>query len=264
MIDSSLAISFGCGLAYGGTSVLVGQPLDTVKTRMQALPNNIKNSMLSTGRDVYMREGIVGLYRGGLPLFIGGALFRSFQFGFYENSLRVLREYTPKHRIFGVIDYQVVCAGFIGGFGRGIVEGPFEFIKVRRQVEQKWTLKDFARDITQGGAATMVRNMFLFMSFSVYRDLSHVVVDGGLSPFLEGAICANLAWLTIWPMDVVKSQIQSGNYKGKSIFFLANDVIRTGILFRGIVPGLVRSTIANGSGMFVYKKVEVLLNDRLR
>ena len=59
-----------------GTSVLVGQPLDTVKTRMQALPNNIKNSMLSTGRDVYTREGIVGLYRGGLPLFIGGALFR--------------------------------------------------------------------------------------------------------------------------------------------------------------------------------------------
>ena len=76
MIDSSLAISFGCGLAYGGTSVLVGQPLDTIKTRMQALPNNLRNSMITTAKDVYFREGIVGLYRGGLPLFVGGALFR--------------------------------------------------------------------------------------------------------------------------------------------------------------------------------------------
>lgn len=31
------AIGFACGFAYGTTSVLIGQPFDTVKTRMQAM-----------------------------------------------------------------------------------------------------------------------------------------------------------------------------------------------------------------------------------
>ena len=43
-----------------------------------------------------------------------------------------------------------------------------------------------------------------------YRSspLYAVLVPGGLGPFWTGAICANLAWLTIWPIDVVKSQVR--------------------------------------------------------
>jgi hypothetical protein len=65
-----------------------------------------------------------------------------------------------------------------------------------------------------------------------------------------------MAWLTIWPLDVAKSQLQSGNYQGKSYAYLLWDVFRTGKVLQGIVPGLVRSSIANGCSMVVYKKVE--------
>jgi hypothetical protein len=81
-------------------------------------------------------------------------------------------------------------------------------------------------------------------------------------PFLTGAVCANLAWLTIWPLDVVKTQLQSGKYAGKSPVVLVTDVWRSGLLFRGLVPGLTRSTMANGLSMVVYKKVEALLLDK--
>ena len=80
-------------------------------------------------------------------------------------------------------------------------------------------------------------------------------------PFLTGAVCANLAWLTIWPLDVVKTQLQSGKYKGKSPLVLVRDVFRSGLIYRGLLPGLTRSTFANGLSMVVYKKVETFLKD---
>ena len=75
-------------------------------------------------------------------------------------------------------------------------------------------------------------------------------------------MCANLAWLTIWPLDVVKTQLQSGKYAGKSPLVLIKDVFRSGLIYRGLLPGLTRSTFANGISMVVYKKVEAMLKDR--
>ncbi len=188
----------------------------------------------------------------------GGALIRSAQFGVNEASLAAIRKLTggklkKEDRIGGVFDWQVIIAGFCGGFARGVVEGPFEFMKVRRQVDAKWKFKD----IYKGAGATIARNSILFSSFVVYMDISTLIID--LPPFALGTICANMAWLTIWPMDVVKSQIQSGNSEGKSMMTLLREVIKSGTMFRGLLPGIMRSTIANGLAMVVYKRTITLL-----
>ena len=54
--------SFICGFAYGTTTVIVGQPLDTIKTRMQA--KGTGSSMITTASTIFKKEGITGLYRG--------------------------------------------------------------------------------------------------------------------------------------------------------------------------------------------------------
>lgn len=54
--------SFICGFAYGTTTVIVGQPLDTIKTRMQA--KGTAFSMTTTATSIIKQEGIAGLYRG--------------------------------------------------------------------------------------------------------------------------------------------------------------------------------------------------------
>jgi solute carrier family 25 carnitine/acylcarnitine transporter 20/29 len=238
---------FLCGLGYGLTNVIVGQPFDTIKTRQQTLPGA---STLKFVRD----EGLRGLYRGGGSIIVGGAMMRSAQFGIYGSVLSLLRGRgdTSSAKVLGVIDPNIVVAGFCGGISRGIIEGPFEYIKVRRQVDKPW----YVSEMLSGMGATVFRNAFLFSSFVIYIDISRQVVPGGFSPFVEGAVCSNLAWLTIWPLDVVKSQLQSGNYTGKSFTYLLSDVIRTGKFFNGIVPGLVRSSIANGCSMVVYRKVQ--------
>jgi len=77
------AITFFAGASYGLTTVMIGQPLDTIKTRMQGLALSSKSQKSATRvlRELYGTEGIRGLYRGGIPLLVGGSLMRSAQFG---------------------------------------------------------------------------------------------------------------------------------------------------------------------------------------
>ena len=119
-------VSFACGFAYGTASVVVGQPLDVLKTRLQA-------AKVPSGIIADWAAKPTSWYKGATPMLLGGALFRSAQFGVFGTTLDILREQFPtQYRICGVLDWHIVVAGFAGGFGRGVVEGPFEYIKVRR------------------------------------------------------------------------------------------------------------------------------------
>jgi solute carrier family 25 carnitine/acylcarnitine transporter 20/29 len=126
------------------------------------------------------------------------------------------------------------------------------YIYFARQVDSPWKLTE----IFHGSSTTILRNAFLFSSFVVYMDLSKLYIPGGLGDFMTGGLCATMAWLTIWPFDVVKTRRQSGEYKNQSIMQLLSGVYKDGYLFRGLGPGLARSVVANGCSMVVYKKVE--------
>ncbi|GBG29327.1 Mitochondrial carrier protein [Hondaea fermentalgiana] len=246
-----LAVDFAAGAAYGFTSVVVGQPLDTVKSRVQAMSSR---GMIGEARSLFATEGVRGLYRGSAPVFLGGTLFRSAQFGVYSTALTLIHENMGKQpRALGFFDVQVAVAGLCGGIGRGLIEQPFDFIKIRRQVDQPWKFSE----VFKGSSVTMMRNAGLFCGFVTYIDFSkQLFPDGQLGSFLTGAICSNLAWVTIWPLDVAKSMRQSGLYKGRSTSSLIFEVFRTGRIFRGIVPGLARSFLANGFAMMAYSEVQ--------
>ena len=252
---------FICGFAYGLVNVIVGQPFDVLKTTLQTNPQ--KKGVIAVGVELFKDAGIRGLYRGGMTLVIGGGLIRSTQFGFNTIALEYLRKstnnlpLTKEQRLFQVIDYQKVGAGLIGGIGRGLVETPFEFIKVRRQIQAPWKLKD----VYNGAGPTIFRNSILFSAFVSYRDLTNFAFGGFPNAFTEGAVCASLAWLTVWPLDVVKSQIQSGLYKDKSYFDLLFDTFRKGLFFRGLGPGIARASIANGFSMMAYNKTEEMIKE---
>ena len=122
---------FVAGFGYGTISVIVGQPFDTIKTRSQ-IPSYFGKNPLQIGSEIFKSEGFFGLYRGGLPLVIGGSLIRSAQFGVNTSVITQLRKMSDGHvkRWFGIFDWQVIAAGFCGGIARGLIEGPFEYIKV--------------------------------------------------------------------------------------------------------------------------------------
>jgi solute carrier family 25 carnitine/acylcarnitine transporter 20/29 len=67
------------GFLYGSTSVVVGHPTDTIKTKMQAQEGHFqsKKGWLEISRDIYRSEGPKGFYRGALAPFFGSTLYRS-------------------------------------------------------------------------------------------------------------------------------------------------------------------------------------------
>lgn len=56
-----------CGTIYGLVSPLIGQPLDTIKTKMQAQHGYERGSALQSLKTVIKNEGFFALYRGLLP-----------------------------------------------------------------------------------------------------------------------------------------------------------------------------------------------------
>lgn len=68
------------GVLYGTTSVAVGHPFDTVKTKMQAQEGYEAEGMFRTFGRTLKEQGVRGVYRGSLPPLLGSGLFRSTQF----------------------------------------------------------------------------------------------------------------------------------------------------------------------------------------
>ena len=246
-MDEAL-VYFGAGALYGISSVISGQPLDSIKTHISV---GGKQSMLKTARSL----GLRGLYRGSLPVLLGGSTFRSAQFGVYQAVLKLL----PAKKAGQLFSYQTVVSGVAGGIARGLIEAPFEFIKVRQQMAKKWEW----RSIYMGSGVTIGRNDLLFCSFVTYLDVVNSL-SPDLPAFFKGALCANAAWLGIWPLDVIKSRRQSGleRFAGKSSLALLKELIVERTLFAGILPGLLRSTIANGFGMLAYTSFVNYMHDR--
>lgn len=138
--------------------------------------------------------------------------------------------------------------------------------------------------LSQITGTTLLRNSFLFSAFVVYMDFfnqieQQVFPSGSLEKsvsfmsansraFLQGAVCSSMAWATIWPLDVLKSYRQAAFLEtstmklpalAKYIYQKEGGVIG---LYKGMGPGLLRSALANGCSMIVYKKVEQWLREK--
>ena len=125
-------ITFASGAAYGMTTVAVGQPFDTIKTVVQSSGEDT----VAATRKVIAESGVIkGLWRGSLPLVLGGTFMRSAQFGCNDLARDALRDSSvPSFKIGGVVESHIVLAGMCGGLGRAVVEGPTEFFKIRQQI----------------------------------------------------------------------------------------------------------------------------------
>ena len=209
-------ITFASGAAYGMTTVAVGQPFDTIKTVVQSSGEGT----VAATRKVIAESGIIkGLWRGSLPLVLGGTFMRSAQFGCNDLARDALRDSSiPSFKIGGVVESHIVLAGMCGGLGRAVVEGPTEFFKIRQQIVAKWSY----REALSGLGVTMGRNTGLFSAFVVYMDLLRPYL--GDSPFVYGATCSNLAWLTVWCGPGVLSVRAAMAWRGGELKLHAIDV----------------------------------------
>ena len=169
--------------------------------------------------------------------------------------------------------------GAAGGMLRSFVECPVEVLKTRSQVNRPFSFSSsvFASGLYTGMLATTFRNTsvisLFWMLVASSKDTRHGTL--GLAgtytdAFVVGAGCSALSWTAIFPLDVIKSRIQSngaftaiakpGPTSGSSREFITiraavGDIMAVHGLagfYRGFGAGLLRSTVANGFAFIIY------------
>lgn len=250
-------IGLGVGVLYGTTSVAIGHPFDTIKTKMQAQRGFENHSMFNSFLKTIKTQGIRGLYRGCLPPLLGSGIFRSAQFAVFEATYTGLDNPFGRFEIPGTFGLQprVLIGGVCGATIRAIIETPLEYAKIRRQTQQSWKLWN----MYNGFGVTWVRTLGLMCTYFIlidhtrrnYKELFDIPI---LGPFLVSGTAATLAWWMVWPFENMKSQVQ-GDYGQKLPVYKRMILVikQRGFfgLYRGIVPGTIRSFLANGTSMIV-------------
>ncbi|KAG4977314.1 hypothetical protein JHK84_037015 [Glycine max] len=237
-ISSSGYKEYVAGLSAGVAVVATGHPFDTVKVMLQkhnaeAHMIQYRNGLHCTAR-ILKTEGIKGLYRGATPSFVGMAVEGSLFFGIYSQTKVYLQggvqsgEPRPQ-----VIIPSAAFSGAIISF----VLGPTDLIKCRMQIQGTDSLVpkssryssplDCAlktvKGIFRGGCATLLResigNAVFFSVYEYVRYHMHSnikanssnhrnLVDIGVG-IASGGLGGVAFWLTVLPLDVAKTLIQT-------------------------------------------------------
>jgi len=251
-------LSTGAGVLYGLTSVAVGHPLDTIKTKMQAQKGFEKISMTKSFMEVLRTQGVRGLYRGSIPPLMGSGIYRSLQFSSFEMVYTYCENTWASRTISGTgLQYRVIIGGAAAAFVRATIETPLEYVKVRRQTGQSWRLLE----AFNGYKITLLRTMGLMNTYFVivdYMRRNHKELFNRplLGPFLVSGCAATFAWWVVWPLELAKSQVQgnylSSKYTLRQRFALVmRDSGGFRGLYRGITPGTFRSLLSNGTSFVV-------------
>ncbi|KAF8635985.1 hypothetical protein AX15_000149 [Amanita polypyramis BW_CC] len=128
------------GTVGGIAQVLVGQPFDIVKVRMQTAPKGTYSGMLHCAGGILKHEGPLAFYKGTLTPLLGIGVCVSIQFGALEYTKRF---FASRNQALGVggpggktlTASQIFTSGVVAGLLNGFVSGPVEHIRIRLQTQ---------------------------------------------------------------------------------------------------------------------------------
>ncbi|XP_006622883.1 mitochondrial ornithine transporter 1 isoform X2 [Apis dorsata] len=279
-------IDFVSGSLGGIALVYVGQPLDTIKVKMQTFPFMYKG-MVNCFLQTLKTDGIMnGLYAGTIPALVANVAENSVLFAAYGGCQKVISNILGVQKIQDLTSIQNAWAGFFAAFFSSLTLCPTELIKCKLQAikevqiesessisEKKigpWgltrqILKDQGmRGLFTGLSSTIAREMpgyfFFFGGYEVTRELLAKPNEnrddiGWQKTMVAGAVGGSILWLVIFPADVVKSRIQVKNLKTPPLIVMKDIVRNEGInsLYSGLKPTLIRTIPATATLFVTYE-----------
>ncbi|XP_053734546.1 solute carrier family 25 member 48 [Synchiropus splendidus] len=124
---------FIAGWVGGASSVFVGHPLDTVKTRLQAGKGN-KNT-LHCCLTIYKKETALGFFKGmSFPL-ASITVYNSMVFGFFSNAQRFISKYRYGDGRHPCSMLDLTVASMLTGLVSVGVGAPVDLVKIRLQMQ---------------------------------------------------------------------------------------------------------------------------------
>ncbi|CZT08344.1 probable carnitine/acyl carnitine carrier [Rhynchosporium agropyri] len=268
---------------FGGVcAVVVGHPFDLVKVRLQTAERGVYSSALDVVRKSIARDGMRrGLYAGVSAPLVGVTPMFAVSFWGYDVGKSLVRKYsTVTDNQFSV--GQVAAAGFFSAIPMTLITAPFERVKVLLQIQGQKTLApgekpkysggvDVVRQLyKEGGVRSVFRGSFATLArdgpgsaayFATYeiikRKLTPVDPATGKSTgqlSLMAITCAGAAagvamWIPVFPVDTVKSRLQTMDGK-PTVGGVISGLYKNGGLksfFPGFGPALARAVPANAA-----------------
>lgn len=251
-----------------------GQPFDIVKVRLQTTtqyPN-----ALAAAKTIYAQEGALAFYKGTLTPLIGIGACVSVQFGAFHEARRRLESYnTNKNPLFPGLSYsQYYAAGAFAGIANSVISGPIEHVRIRLQTQPHGSARlyngplDCVRKLSahegvlkglyRGEAVTIIREAqaygvwFMAFEYMMNADALRNKIDrkeiASYKIAFYGGLAGEALWLSSYPLDVVKSKMQSDGFGKGQRYKGMNDCFRQtyraeGLrgFWKGIAPTLLRA-----------------------
>jgi solute carrier family 25 ornithine transporter 2/15 len=251
-----------------------GQPMDTLKVRMQTQPNVYKTIVQSTKKTI-SEEGIKALWKGAVPTAMGMAAENAMAFGVNEALKRAFPDgeeskNDPNRRPDLLKPFAM---GTITGCCSALVLLPSEIVKAKtqvltgeggaslssKQVYNKMISKGGMKSLAVGLDAQLARDgSFYAIFFGGYELLCYTFrtlvpsIPDELNYFLSGGFAGMLGWAVAMPFDVPKTNVQA-RWDTKVVGSYIPEMIKIGkergILgfYSGLGPTLVRAFPANAA-----------------
>lgn len=278
---SPMMLEIAAGTVGGAAQLCVGHPFDTTKVMLQKDRNGA--TAVSLVRRVVASQGLTGLYAGitaPLPFVVAmtAALFSA------NAGLRNLIRGNDKHRELSLREIAVAGAG--AGGVCSLILSPIELVKCRmqdnpkkypsainaaRRVYSEGGLRAFSR----GGLSTLLREIpgtaIYFGTYEGYirwarsrrGDTRNTVGEQSMG----GGIAGILFWTAVYPVDYVKTMMQTDSITKPKYSGFADCVSKTvakhgtAALFRGIGPALARSFPACAVTFVAYERAKLMLEN---
>ncbi|EGV65156.1 hypothetical protein CANTEDRAFT_113631 [Yamadazyma tenuis ATCC 10573] len=286
--NAQVAKDLFAGTIGGIAQVLVGQPFDTVKVRLQSAAEGTYSGAGDVMKQLVRNEGLRGFYKGTLTPLVGVGACVSVQFSVNEF---MKRHYDGKLNGGQLSLLQFFNCGAVAGFANGFLGAPIEHIRIRLQI-QSGSVKQFNGPIDcfskiykqnglysgifKGLTPTLVRESIgLGIYFATYEALIARETGNkkiaradipGWKLCLFGGLSGYTLWIGIYPVDVVKSKLQTDSltkpsYKG-SMSVIKDVWAKNGIkgFYRGFIPTILRAAPANGATFAMFELTMRLIN----
>mmetsp|Transcript_50520 Transcript_50520/g.131442 ORF Transcript_50520/g.131442 Transcript_50520/m.131442 type:complete len:320 (-) Transcript_50520:79-1038(-) len=268
------AVSLGAGMLGGAIGVGVAYPLDTLKTKAQAIAGrDMSSNPFELAMGIVRSEGIAGFYSGVTSTMAGQAMIKGTVFFTYEAA----KSWCATTALGTSFIAMSVAACFSGGVGSLIVT-PVERIKCVMQAREAGTytsplacISDIVeRDglpgfLLRGLGATLLREVPAYALYFVSYDLIKAVLltqaalSASLVSLVGGAFAGAMSWIPVYPIDVIKTQVQvsvdGGDDSDTSFIGTARRLVETGgvaVFWDGLGPKLARAVVNHAVTFWVF------------
>jgi len=258
-------------------SVYVGQPMDTLKVKMQTYPH-LYPSLGKCFRDTWAKDGLArGLYAGTSPALIANIAENSILFAANGVCQKLVARMLNK-KVEELTPLSNGFSGFLAAFWSSLALCPTELVKCRLQalreaadikgveppkigslgLTKQILNSEGISGLFHGLRPTFAREMPGYFCFFFAYEYSRELLTppgktkdeiGMFKTWISGGIAGVVLWTAIFPADVIKSRQQVSGIS-EPMFRAGYQIVKTeGVmaLYNGLLPSLIRTFPATGA-----------------